>query len=66
MSAGYQNPSYHIINTSVCCQTACLGIPTEPFGVSNNPTIFLGPPSHKEAAFEIGPGGTTLEIELKD
>ena len=57
---------YHDINANTDLDKNGLGIPTEPFGVSNNPTIFLGPPSHKEAAFEIGPDGTTLEIELKD
>ena len=57
---------YHDINANTDLDKNGLGIPTEPFGVSNNPAIFLGPPSHQEAAFEIGPDGATLEIELKD
>lgn len=57
---------YHDVNANTDLDKNGLGIPTEPFGISNNPTIFLGPPSHEEAAFEVKPEGATLEIELKD
>jgi uncharacterized protein (DUF2141 family) len=43
-----------------------LGIPNEPFGVSNNPTIGLGPPSFEEAAFNVPAEGTSLNIDLGD
>ncbi len=43
-----------------------LGIPIEPFGVSNNPTIGLSPPSFEEAAFNVPAEGTSLNIDLGD
>ncbi|ABB23979.1 DUF2141 domain-containing protein [Pelodictyon luteolum] len=38
-----------------------IGIPKEGFGVSNNPAIGYGPPSFKEARFEI----TAKEVEVR-
>src|SRR5690606_12869251 len=43
-----------------------IGIPIEPYGISNNPRIFLSPPSHEEAAFRVDEGGTDLEIRLRN
>ena len=41
------------------------GLPSEGFGVSNNPRAFLRAPTHSEAAFEVGAGQTVLKIELR-
>jgi len=41
------------------------GLPSEGFGVSNNPRAFLRAPTHSEAAFEVGAGQTVVKIELR-
>lgn len=43
-----------------------IGLPIEPYGISNNPRIFLSPPSHEEAAFRVEEGGTDLRIKLRN
>ncbi len=42
-----------------------MGIPTEPFGFSNNAPPRFGPPSFKAAAFDIGLKGATQTISLQ-
>jgi uncharacterized protein (DUF2141 family) len=39
--------------------------PLEPYGFSNDPRLFLGPPSVSAARFEAGPGETTIHIRLR-
>ena len=41
------------------------GLPSEGFGVSNNPRVFLRAPTLSEAAFEVGAGQTVMKIELR-
>lgn len=41
------------------------GLPSEGFGVSNNPRVVLRAPTHGEAAFEVGAGQTVMKIELR-
>ena len=45
------------------------GIPTEPYGFSNNPKRGFGPPEFDEVSFEIRPNadqqGTLIEIQLQ-
>jgi len=41
-----------------------LGIPVEPYGVSNNPKILVGPPSFEEATFNVPSTGTSLNVDL--
>lgn len=41
------------------------GMPTEGFGISNNPKIFLGPPTFTEAMFKVGKGVTNVQIQMK-
>ena len=55
---------YHDENANTDLDTTFIGYPTEGFGFSNNPTLFLGPPSHDEAAFEVASGGAALEIKV--
>ena len=42
-----------------------LDFPIEGFGVSNDPTLFLAPPSFEEAAFEVNGDLTNVEVEIK-
>ena len=44
--------------------TGFLGIPSEPVGISNNPTSRFGPPSFKKARFELDKS-KTIEISLR-
>jgi len=41
-----------------------LGMPTEGFGFSNNPKIYLHPPSYNEAAFDLRCPVTEIAIHL--
>jgi uncharacterized protein (DUF2141 family) len=42
-----------------------LGIPREGFAFSNNPRIWFGPPSFASARFQLSPGGTALNVQMK-
>ncbi|WBM73460.1 DUF2141 domain-containing protein [Saprospira grandis] len=43
------------------------GIPTEPYGFSNDPKILAGPPSFKAASFSLGPKeNKSIRIRLKN
>ena len=42
-----------------------LGFPTEGYGFSNNPELFIGPPNHEEAAFETTEGLTHIDIDMR-
>ncbi len=41
-----------------------LGVPTEGFGLSNNPPIRLGKPSFQSVRFEAGDGETTVHVHM--
>jgi uncharacterized protein (DUF2141 family) len=49
----YAIRSYQDINISNELDTNFLGIPEEPFGFSNNPTVLMGPPSFEDASFIV-------------
>lgn len=57
---------YHDKNANEAFDKNPLGLPAEPFGVSNNPPMRLGPPKIADALFDVGPGGATVEIELNN
>jgi uncharacterized protein (DUF2141 family) len=57
---------YHDVNGNRKFDKNFLGLPKEPYGVSNNPRPRLGPPKHKDAAFAVGAEGATIEIVLRD
>ncbi|MEQ1929735.1 MAG: DUF2141 domain-containing protein [Parvularculaceae bacterium] len=42
-----------------------LGLPDEPYGVSNNPRMRFGPPKISEAVFHVDPSGAIADISLK-
>jgi uncharacterized protein (DUF2141 family) len=50
------------LNDNANLDSNFLGIPTEPYGFSNNVMGRLGPPSFEQAAFEIK---TSMKIEIK-
>lgn len=56
---------YHDENGNKKFDKNWMGLPVEGFGVSNNPTYFLVPPSHAEAAFSVDAHQKTLTILLK-
>jgi uncharacterized protein (DUF2141 family) len=41
-----------------------MGVPTEPYGFSNNVQRFLGPPSFATAAMSLGDGNTAIRIKM--
>lgn len=41
------------------------GLKVEPFGFSNNPRIFLAPPTLAAARFDVPAGETTIHIRLR-
>ena len=55
---------YHDENANEKFDKNFLGIPTEGFGVSNNPGFSFGPPSHEDSAFVLNGEPLRLEIEL--
>ena len=56
---------YHDVNGNRKFDKNFLGLPAEPYGVSNNPGLRLGAPKHEDASFTVGPKGTTVEITLR-
>jgi len=56
---------YHDENDNHKFDRNWIGWPTEGFGVSNNPSLFLAPPSFEEAAFEVNGEITSVEVEMK-
>ena len=42
-----------------------LGVPKEPLGFSNNPTIGLSAPRFRDSAFQLGAMGLRIEVRLK-
>lgn len=43
-----------------------LGLPAEPYGVSNNPPMRFAPPKLADSLFDVDAGGATVEIDLKN
>ena len=56
---------YHDENGNHKFDRNWVGLPTEGFGVSNNPTLFLAPPSFEEAAFEVDGEIIHVDVEVK-
>lgn len=53
------------VNDSKTFDRGALGIPAEPWGMSNNAVGVMGPPSFKDAAVTISAPETTIEISLR-
>ena len=56
---------YHDENDNHKFDRNVIGLPTEGFGVSNDPPFFLAPPSFEEAAFEVNDDITHVKVEIK-
>jgi uncharacterized protein (DUF2141 family) len=56
---------YHDENDNHYFDRIWVGLPTEGFGVSNNPTLFFAPPSFEESAFEVNGELTHVEVDVK-
>jgi uncharacterized protein (DUF2141 family) len=56
---------FHDVNDNGKLDTNWLGIPTEPYGFSNDAMGTLGPPSFQQAQFIVGQKPTTIRIRMK-
>lgn len=56
---------YHDENDNHKFDRNLIGLPTEGFGVSNDPSLFLAAPSFEESAFEVNGEVTNVDVEMK-
>lgn len=56
---------FHDVDSDGVMDANIIGIPTEPFGFSNNAPLQFGPPSFSAAAFDVVAGGSTQTIALR-
>ena len=61
----YAVSCFHDVNGNGKLDTNLLGIPTEPYGFSNNVRPTLRAPRWEEARFELPPAGRSLSIRLE-
>lgn len=61
----YAVQAYHDIDNNGEVTLNFLGLPTEPLGFSNNPTIRLSAPRFRDSAIQVGPMGGRIEVALK-
>jgi uncharacterized protein (DUF2141 family) len=55
----YAFVAYQDIDRNKSMKTNLIGYPKEPWGISNNPRIFFGPPSFGESKVRVSPNQTT-------
>ena len=60
----YAATVYHDENGNTKFDKNWIGLPVEGFGVSNNPKVVLGPPSHAQAAFQVQSSPREVHITL--
>ena len=56
---------FHDENDNHHLDTNSLGIPTEGYGFSNNPTLYFGPPDLSRVRFSVHPGDNPITIRMK-
>ncbi len=56
---------YHDENANDGFDKGPLGMPAEPWGISNNPKVRFSPPPVEKALFEVNHTGAEVEIKLK-
>jgi uncharacterized protein (DUF2141 family) len=57
---------YHDKDANLKLNKNWIGLPSEPFGVSNDAPIRLGPPSHKDAALQVTGPHTPASVTLSN
>jgi uncharacterized protein (DUF2141 family) len=60
----YAVKSFHDVNGDGKMAQNLMGMPTEPYGFSNNAVVRFGPPGWDAAAFDVGPGANAQTITL--
>ncbi|WP_077919567.1 DUF2141 domain-containing protein [Spirosoma sp. 209] len=55
---------YQDVNGDGVANTGMFGMPKEPFGFSNNPSVSFGPPSFQKAKFAVGDAPVALVVRL--
>jgi uncharacterized protein (DUF2141 family) len=61
----YAVSAYHDINENKTLDRNGLGVPTEPYALSNNPTVKWRKPSFNETKFAFNQANQTITMELK-
>jgi len=61
----YAIKTFHDENSDDKINTNFIGIPTEKYGFSNNPSAFFGVPSYSKTKFVFDKADKKIEIELK-
>lgn len=56
---------FHDENANGHLDTNALGIPTEGYGFSNNPTLYFGPPDLSRVRFAAHPGDNRVDVRMK-
>jgi uncharacterized protein (DUF2141 family) len=56
---------YHDENDNHKFDRNWIGLPTEGFGVSNNPSLFLAAPKFEESSFEVNGEVTNVDVDMK-
>ncbi len=56
---------YHDAKRAYRFVQGAFGLPTQDYGFSRNPHMFLGPPSLKDSKFTAAEGDTTVTIKLR-
>lgn len=65
-AANYAMAVYHDKNANQKFDKGPLGLPAEPYGISNNPAIRFSPPHLADALFDVAGDGTSVEILLNN
>lgn len=63
-SGKYAVSAFQDVNGNGSLDSGALGIPTEPFGISNNPSVVSGPPRFEDAAFDLGTANLAMTLQL--
>jgi uncharacterized protein (DUF2141 family) len=56
---------FHDENANGHLDTNALGIPTEGYGFSNNPTLYFGPPDLDRVRFALHAGDNAVDVRMK-
>jgi uncharacterized protein (DUF2141 family) len=61
----YAATAFHDLDGNGKLTANFMGLPTEPYGFSNNARGSFGPPAFKDAAITVGDQDLTIEVTLK-